>query len=94
MLGMGSGLGIALDPGLGSTLGFLALGAMSLFFVLLQSRIFCRAPDQDFLSDPRPQKAAQSSGRGVKLNFANMRYMRVVNILGLHLKGHWFNSQH
>ena len=66
MLGMGSGLGIALDPGLGSTLGFLALGAMSLFSVLLQTRIFCSAPDQDFLSGPRPEKAAQSSGRGVK----------------------------
>ena len=72
MLGMGSGLGIALDPGLGSTLGFLALGAMSLFSVLLQTRIFCPAPDQDFLSGPRPEKAAQSSGRGVKLKFVKL----------------------
>ena len=69
MLGMGLGLGIALDPGLGLTLGFLALGAMSLFSLLLQTRIFCSAADRDFLSGSRPEKAAQSSGRGVKPNF-------------------------
>ena len=33
---------------------------------------FCSTPDQDFLSGPRPEKAAQSSGRGVKLKLAKL----------------------